>query len=88
VINSSRANDASKILSLLSHTYYFIFYTALRLYMIGTIVLSSVLGLLVIWFTCFYIVADWFNELGNFDLSTEDLNNDCFTGLRFLRFDK
>jgi len=56
--------------------------------MIGTIVLSSVFGLLVIWFICFYLIADWFNDLGNFDLSTEDLNNDCFTGLRFLRWDK
>ena len=74
--------------TLLRLTYYFIFYTALRVNMIGTIVLSSVIGLLVIWFTCFYAVVDFLNDIGDFDLSTEDLAEDCSTGLRFLRFDK
>lgn len=69
-------------------TYYFIFYTALRVNMIGTIVFTSVFGLLVIWLTCFYIVADFLNELGDFDLSTEDLSEDCYKGLRLLRWEK
>ena len=86
--NTKRVNDASKILSVTKLTYYFIFYTALRVNMIGTIVFTSVFGLLAIWFTCFYIVADFMNELGDFDLSTEELSDDCSKGLRFLRFDK
>jgi len=56
--------------------------------MIGTIILSSVLGLLVIWFTCFYAVVDFLNDLGDFDLSTEDLAEDCFNGLGKLRWEE
>ena len=69
-------------------TYYFIFYTALGAYMIATIIMSSVFGLLVIWLTCFYVVADFLSDLGDFDLSTEDLEDDCFKGLRLLRWEK
>ena len=74
--------------TLLRLTYYFIFYTALRVNMIGTIVLSSVIGLLVIWFTCFYAVVDFLNDIGDFDLSTEDLAEDCFNGLGKLRWEE
>ena len=62
-------------------TYYFIFYAALRVNMIGTIVLSSVIGLLVIWFTFLRSGRLLLNDIGDFDLSTEDLAEDCFNGL-------
>jgi len=56
--------------------------------MITTIVMSSIFGLLAIWLICFYVVADFLSDLGDFDLSIEDLEDDCFKGLRLLRWEK